>query len=56
MKPVEPPEKSGGKRKYDASVEAPPRSVLNCLLDHAQGLAQKKEFDDDFTILEIALS
>ena len=27
---------------------------LNCLLDHTQGLAKMDEFDDDFTILEIA--
>jgi sigma-B regulation protein RsbU (phosphoserine phosphatase) len=30
------------------------QSNLDCLLSYAQGLAQKEEFDDDFTILEIA--
>jgi PAS domain S-box-containing protein len=30
------------------------QSNLDCLLSYAQELAQKEEFDDDFTILEIA--
>jgi len=30
------------------------QSNLNCFLDHAQALVRNEEFDDDFTILEIA--
>jgi hypothetical protein len=30
------------------------QSNLDCLLSHTQELTQKEEFDDDFTILEIA--
>ena len=30
------------------------QSNLDCLLRHTQEIAQQKEFEDDFTILEVA--